>query len=102
MGKERVEVFGNGTAAFSDDYRTLHVFGRGAPAGSGATGDKGHVGVLAEFAAAVRGQPGPVRGADGRDGLFATWVVLAAYESATTGRAGSPADPPAVSALFRP
>jgi len=86
MGKERVEVFGNGAAAFSDDYRTLHMFGPGAPAGSRATGDKGHVGALAEFAAAVRGQPGPVRGADARDGLLATWMVLAAYESATTGR----------------
>jgi predicted dehydrogenase/threonine dehydrogenase-like Zn-dependent dehydrogenase len=85
LGKERFEVFGNGQTAFSDDYQAMQVFGRTAPAGSRARGDKGHLAALAEFAGAVRGQPGPVRGAQARDGLLATWMVLAAYESATTG-----------------
>lgn len=92
MGKERIEVFGNGRAAFSDDYRSLQTFGIDASGGSRVPGDKGHVGALTEFAGAVRGDSSTVRAADARDGLLATWMVLAAYESATTGRAMSLAD----------
>jgi predicted dehydrogenase len=92
MGKERIEVFGNGRAAFSDDYRVIQTFGMDAPGGSRVRGDKGHLGALAEFASAVRGQSSLVRAADARDGLLATWMVLAVYESATTGRFVSLAD----------
>ncbi len=86
LGKERFEVFGNARAAFSDDYQATQVFGWRVPAVARVKGDKGHLAGLAEFAAAVRGQPTSVRGADHEDGLVATRIVLAAYESASTGR----------------
>ncbi len=84
MGKEYIEVFRNGRAAVCDDFRTLRCFGGRAAAGRGARGDKGQLEELKEFAAAVRGRPHPVAGADARAGLVATWLAVSSYQSART------------------
>ncbi len=43
--------------------------------------------ILEEFSAAIRGESRSVAGADARAGLVATWMALAAYRSASEGRA---------------
>lgn len=87
LGKEYFEAFGNGHAAQSDDYHDLSVYGSSAQAKGRAQNDKGHLAELEEFAAAIQGRTYPITGADGRAGLIATWMSLAAYESASLQRA---------------
>jgi predicted dehydrogenase/threonine dehydrogenase-like Zn-dependent dehydrogenase len=84
MGKERIEVFGGGGSAFCDDYRGIGAFGGALPRQSMAKGDKGQLGALEEFAKAIRGQPS-AEGASGWDGLLATRIALAAFQSAARG-----------------
>jgi predicted dehydrogenase/threonine dehydrogenase-like Zn-dependent dehydrogenase len=84
MGKERVEVFGGGASAFCDDYRDIGVFGTVGPRHSMTKGDKGQLGALQEFAAAIRGHPSG-ESAGGWDGLLATRIALAAIQSAARG-----------------
>jgi len=81
-GKEYFEAFGNGRAVRVDDYRRFEAYGARVTLARGARGDKGHLAELKEFAAAVRGQAYPIAGADARSGLIATWMALAAHDSA--------------------
>ncbi|MBI4963115.1 MAG: Gfo/Idh/MocA family oxidoreductase [Desulfomonile tiedjei] len=85
MGKEYFEAFGNGRAARSDDFRNFSSYGASQSVGWGERGNKGHAKELEEFAAAIRGEKFPIRGADARAGLVATWMALACYKSAKTG-----------------
>ena len=84
MGKEYFEVAGNGRSARCDDYREFSAFGAAERAPK-EQGNKGQLGVLEEFAAAVRGESSPVAGAGAWDGLLATWIAATAYESASRG-----------------
>ncbi len=87
MGKEAYEVFGNQHSARMADFRRYESFG-GRKSGLLANwklGGKGQREVLEEFAAAIQGQSYPVAGADARAGLVATWMALAARDSAATG-----------------
>jgi predicted dehydrogenase/threonine dehydrogenase-like Zn-dependent dehydrogenase len=81
MGKEYFEALGNGRCARSDDFKSLECFGASEQVGWTHRGDKGHVRELEEFAAAIQGKAFPIRGADARAGLVATWMALAAYQS---------------------
>lgn len=85
MGKEYFEAFGNGRAVRSDDFATLKAYGMSASVGRRQRGDKGQLKALEEFASAIRGLPYEVTGADARAGLLATWMALAARESAAQG-----------------
>jgi predicted dehydrogenase len=85
MGKEYFEAFGNGRAVRSDNYKTLNAFGASTTMRWRDRHDKGQRAELQEFAAAIRGQQYPIRGADARAGLVATWMALAVYQSATQG-----------------
>jgi predicted dehydrogenase len=82
LGKEYFEAFGNGRSACSNDYQTLDTFGTKLNVKRGQRQDKGHLAELEEFAAALRGQHYPQKGADARAGVVATWMALAAYQSA--------------------
>jgi predicted dehydrogenase/threonine dehydrogenase-like Zn-dependent dehydrogenase len=85
MGKEYFEALGNGRCARSDDFKSLECFGASERVRWRHYGDKGHLPELEEFAAAIRGKTFPICGAGARDGLVATWMALAAYQSASTG-----------------
>ena len=85
MGKEYFEAFGNGRAVRSDNYKTCSAFGASATIRWRDRNDKGQRTELQEFAAAIRGQQFPIQGADARAGLVATWMALAAYQSAAQG-----------------
>ena len=87
MGKEYFEVFGHGRSARCDDYQRFSASGGSGSVPNGARGNKGQLEVLAEFARKVRGETTEVQGADATDGLLATWITVAAYESATAGTA---------------
>jgi predicted dehydrogenase len=87
FGKEFYEAFGGGRAGRMEDFRTLEIVGASVPARRADRNDKGQRAELEEFAAAVRGETYPIAGADARAGLLATWMVLAAYQSAAEGRA---------------
>jgi predicted dehydrogenase len=56
-GKERVEVFGNGSIAVLDDFRTLELVknGKRATTNSSLRQDKGHTGEWRAFAKAISG-----------------------------------------------
>lgn len=84
-GKEYFEAFGNGRAVSSEDYKTLDAFGVRASTHRRNRGDKGHLSELKEFASVIQGKKYPIEGADARAGLVATWMALAAYESAVRG-----------------
>lgn len=85
LGKERIEAFANGVAASCDDFKKLTVAGRSVRAPRQGRNDKGQLGALAEFIDAVRGVPHRPVGANARAGLLATWMALAAVESARSG-----------------
>ena len=69
----------------SDNYKTCSAFGASATIRWRDRNDKGQRTELQEFAAAIRGQQFPIQGADARAGLVATWMALAAYQSAAQG-----------------
>jgi predicted dehydrogenase/threonine dehydrogenase-like Zn-dependent dehydrogenase len=80
LGKEYLEAFGGGRSLRCNDFDRLEVFG-GRDSTSGRR-DKGHRGVLADFARAVRGDATPGEGADAEAGLAATAMALSAYTQA--------------------
>jgi predicted dehydrogenase len=86
MGKEAYEVFGGQRSARMTDFRKFHSFGAPGRLANWRLKGKGQREVLEEFAAAVRGKQYAVAGADARAGLVATWMALAARESASTGK----------------
>jgi len=71
----------------SNEARSLQVFGVSMGISRKSRGDKGQLAELAEFAAAIRGNDYPIKGADARAGFLATWMALAAYQSARSGAA---------------
>ena len=79
MGKERLEAFGAGRSLACSDFDRLDVFGGGGT--KKGRNDKGHRGVLLDFARAVRGTAEPGAGADAAAGLAATAMALSAYDS---------------------
>lgn len=84
FAKERVEVFAGGGVAVLDDFRELTFSGMAGQSVKGKP-DKGHAALLANFGGAIRGK------ADlaiiGLDGLRATRIALAAYDSMRLGQA---------------
>ena len=86
LGKEHYEAFGNGRAVRTEDYTRYEAHGTSGGPGRGARGDKGQLEELREFADAIR-NGGSGEGADARAGLLATWMALAAYDSARAGAA---------------
>lgn len=82
MGKEYFEALGNRRSVRIDDFKRYECFGASLSVGWRDRGDKGHALELEEFAAAIQGKPFPVKGADARSGLLATWMALAVYRSA--------------------
>ena len=85
MGKEYFEAFGNGRIARSDDFKTFVSYGATESVAWKERGNKGHATELREFAAAIRGEEFPIKGADARAGLVATWMALSCYKSAQSG-----------------
>lgn len=83
-GKEYFEAYGNGRCAKVDNYEDLRASTK-VRLPRASRRNKGHLEELREFAAAVAGQSHPIPGADARAGLAATWMALAAYESARSG-----------------
>jgi predicted dehydrogenase/threonine dehydrogenase-like Zn-dependent dehydrogenase len=86
LAKERLEVFGSGSAAVLDDFlrAQLHAGGRTRTFGGRfASQDKGHAAELQAFVDAVRnGQPSPV---DPEGSAHVTRVTFAAVESMRSG-----------------
>lgn len=80
--KERVEVFTGGGVAILDDFKMLSFTGMAGEAIKGGV-DKGHRALLDNFGAAIKGEGDLV--VTGEDGLRATLIAQAAYESIRTG-----------------
>lgn len=78
IGKEYFEAFGGNKSGFVNDYKSVELFGASTPRVAG--GDKGQLGALREFGAAIRGVPED--GADARAGLLATWMAVEARTAA--------------------
>lgn len=85
MGKERFEAHGSGKSVISDDYDEFKAYGSSVAIGRGNRGDKGHRAELEEFAAMIRGEPYPVKGADPIAAADSVWMALASLESANSG-----------------
>ncbi|HYS52866.1 MAG TPA: Gfo/Idh/MocA family oxidoreductase [Thermoanaerobaculia bacterium] len=79
LGKEAYEAFGAGRAARCDDLKALIGAQGGRRRGRS---DKGHFGAMEEFASAIRGENTPIKGADARAGLLATWAAIMSVRSA--------------------
>lgn len=82
LGKERVEVFADGTTAVLDDFRRLTIRGVGRVDEKNRRGDKGHDAEMAHFASAVKGETPPLL--TYRDGLRGTVCCLKLFESVKT------------------
>lgn len=82
MPKERLEAFGAGLSLACTDFRRLEVFG-GADSTRGSK-DKGHRGVLVDFARAIRGDAITDAGADAKAGLLATAMALSVYDASVS------------------
>jgi polar amino acid transport system substrate-binding protein len=83
LGKERIEVFGDGVAAVIDDFHTSTITRDGAADRHRGKPDKGHRALVARFAAmAARGGPPPIPLAELEASTLAT---IAALESLSLG-----------------
>ncbi|MBK8004895.1 MAG: bi-domain-containing oxidoreductase [Gemmatimonadetes bacterium] len=88
LGKEYIEVLGNGRSGACDDYQSLRLFGGGErPGASSRRATRGQLGALREFAEAIRSGTGGSPGADAEAGMYATWMALAAHASGLAGQA---------------
>lgn len=85
LGKEDYQAMGNGVTVTSRDMTEIQSGSAQLGLSGKEKGDKGQFQELAEFAAVISGAPG--KGADARAGHIATWMALAAVESAREGRA---------------
>ena len=74
LGKECFELFGNGRAAYCKDYKQVQFVGGSKPKLGSKLSDKGHTGVLADFANAIKGHDS-VDGADAKAGMAATMIA---------------------------
>ncbi|MBX3441610.1 MAG: bi-domain-containing oxidoreductase [Planctomyces sp.] len=83
VGKERLEVFCDGTSVLLDDYRTLTVRGARTIDAKVKQIDKGHGAELQHFARAVRGEEPPL--IDAHDGIIAAVACIRLIESARLG-----------------
>jgi polar amino acid transport system substrate-binding protein len=90
QGKEYYEAFGGGKSAQMTDFRGLSLCGRTLKTPWSARQNKGQLGMLRAFAQAIRGEPTDNTGADAQAGLMATWMAIAAVDSAQ----GSPVSLP--------
>ncbi|NDJ34005.1 MAG: Gfo/Idh/MocA family oxidoreductase [Chloroflexi bacterium] len=79
--KERVEVFAGGGTAVLDDFKTLTFHNMPGDPVRSRTQDKGHAALLANFAAAIRGEADLL--VTGTDGLRATRIALQAAHNAS-------------------
>lgn len=82
-GKERVEVFTGSTSLILDDFRRLTVAGARPLNQTDRSGDKGHTAEMRHFLNCVRGVETPA--ITHVDGIRATLVCLAIWESARSG-----------------
>jgi predicted dehydrogenase len=82
LPKERVEMFGGGTAAVVDDFRRLEIFGSAARVIRDRKQNKGHLDEIASFVAMLKRQAEPP---DVRSYIASTVATLAAAESLRTG-----------------
>ncbi len=84
LGKERLEVHGQGATAVLDDYRTLHVAGSGGARKIRAGRGKGHREEIRAFLDAVKaGGPSPVPFSQA---AWSTRATLGIVDSLATGR----------------
>lgn len=83
LGKERLEVFAEGTAIALDDYQTLTMRGGRRTDERNRRGDKGHTAELEHFARALAGKE-PLS-VTHEDGIWATLGCLKIFESARRG-----------------
>ncbi|MFN9372907.1 MAG: bi-domain-containing oxidoreductase [Planctomycetaceae bacterium] len=82
-GKERLEIFTGSTSLVMDDFRSLTVTGAKPLEKTDRQGDKGHGAELQHFLQCVRGEARPEL--THIDGIRATLVCLAIWESARAG-----------------
>jgi predicted dehydrogenase/NADPH:quinone reductase-like Zn-dependent oxidoreductase len=80
IGKERLEVFGQGTSIVMDDYRQLTIRGRDRVDLRARKVDKGHAAELQHFVDVINGRC--ASSVTARDGILATRLALAAIKSA--------------------
>ena len=84
LGKERLEVFGQGTSAVLDDFRSVKVAGAGSARRVRTGGGKGHQEELRAFLTAVKaGGPSPVSFAQA---AWSTRATLGIVSSLSVGR----------------
>lgn len=84
LGKEYFELHGAGRSVVVDDFKDIKGFGCRPRLPRGARGDKGQLAAMREFGRAVLGTSNRA-GASAVDGLLATAMALATYESARRG-----------------
>lgn len=82
LPKERVEVFGGGSAAILDDFRRLELYRRGRRRIFKQAQDKGHRAEIARFVAAAAGRE---EAPDAQSYIASTRATLALAESLRTG-----------------
>ena len=83
LGKERVEVFCDGTAIAMDDFRQLTVRGKRRIDVKTRHPDKGHAAELQHFTDSILGKAAPE--ITTRDGLIATLCCIRLIDSARQG-----------------
>jgi predicted dehydrogenase len=83
FAKERVEAFAGGGVAVLDDFRELAFSGMAGQSVKGKP-DKGHAALLTNFGEAIQGKTDLA--ISGLDGLRATRIALAAYDSMRLGQ----------------
>jgi predicted dehydrogenase len=91
-GKERLEIFTGSTSLVLDDFRSLSVTGAKPLQKTDRQGDKGHGAELQHFLQCVRGEATPEL--THIDGIRATLICLAIWESARSG--GEPVQMPSL------
>lgn len=84
LGKERIEVFADGTAAALDDFQRLTIRGTKRVDLKNRRGDKGHDAEMKHFAAAALGKETPQ--ITHLDGIRGTICCLKLYDSVKTKR----------------
>jgi polar amino acid transport system substrate-binding protein len=83
VGKEYLEVFGQGRVAVLDDFKTLTLYGRGKPStDKQRRQDKGHGEEVRQFLSAIReGRPTPIPYDEIHEVMRATFMVLESLDT---------------------